>query len=74
MYKVYSNINCPACQALKQRLTEWGIPFENIMVNKDPQARELLAAHGLRSVPQLFKTTGELVTNPMDKTREELLG
>lgn len=72
MFTVYSNINCPACQALKDKLTAWGIPHEVIMVNKDPLAREHLAKFGLRSVPQLLKDD-RFLPNPLDLTREELL-
>lgn len=72
MYTIYSNINCPACVGLKQRLTEWGIPHKIIYVNKDPKARALMAEHGFRSVPQLA-LDGNFINNPTEVTKEDLL-
>jgi glutaredoxin len=39
---VYSKENCPACTALKQRLTREGESFTEIMVGKDITRDEFL--------------------------------
>jgi glutaredoxin len=40
---VYSKENCPACTALKARLTKDGESFTEIMVGKDITREEFLA-------------------------------
>lgn len=54
MLTVYSKNNCPFCDRAKQLLESKGVPFSEINIETDPEARQLLVDHGLRSVPQIF--------------------
>jgi mycoredoxin len=52
--KVYTTSWCPDCRAAKRVLTEKGIPFEDIDIEKVPGALEIVvAAKGKRVVPTL---------------------
>ena len=55
MITVYSKNNCPFCDRAKALLESKGIPFETVMMEDAPEAREFLVEQGLRSVPQIFK-------------------
>jgi glutaredoxin 3 len=55
MITVYSKNNCPFCDRAKALLESKGIPFETVMMEDQPDAREFLMEQGLRSVPQIFK-------------------
>lgn len=53
--RVYSTLICPYCIRAKLLLRERGIPFEEIDVTGDHQARQwLVQATGRRTVPQIF--------------------
>ncbi len=55
MIKMYTTSWCPDCQVTKQALTRKGIPFEEINIEHDEQAAELVMSvnGGRRSVPTL---------------------
>ena len=53
-YVVFSKSVCPNCVTLKQRLITKNIPFTEIKVDEDTEAREFLVGQGFRSVPVLF--------------------
>lgn len=55
MITIYSQTNCPNCVYAAQRLKEFGIPFEEIKIDKDAEARAFIIGRGYRTVPQLFK-------------------
>ncbi len=52
---MYTTSWCPDCQVAKQALTKKGIPFEEINIEQDEQAAELVMSvnGGRRSVPTL---------------------
>ena len=51
---VYTTSWCPDCKAAKRVLTEKGIPFEEIDIEKTPEALKIvIAAKGKRVVPTL---------------------
>ena len=53
--RVYSTLICPYCIRAKLLLKEKGIPFEEIDVTGDHEARQwLVGATGRRTVPQIF--------------------
>jgi glutaredoxin 3 len=53
--RVYSTRVCPYCVRAKLLLEARGIPFEEIDVSDDPEARAwLVQATGRRTVPQIF--------------------
>lgn len=49
--KVFSTENCFKCKAVKRFLTEKGVEFTGVMVDKDPESLELLHTLGYSSVP-----------------------
>lgn len=53
---IYSTQTCPFCRSAKQLLEERGIPFTEVDVTGDDEARERLVerADGRRTVPQIF--------------------
>ena len=54
MLTVYSKEVCPYCVKAKNFLQLKKIPFQEIDVVKNPDAREKLVSMGLRTVPQIF--------------------
>jgi glutaredoxin 3 len=53
--RVYSTTHCAYCVRAKRLLEARGIPFTEIDVTNDPEARAwLVAATGQRTVPQIF--------------------
>jgi glutaredoxin 3 len=53
--KIYTTPICPYCHRAKRLLDTKGVPYEEIDVSGDDQARVNLAERtGLRSVPQIF--------------------
>lgn len=53
--KVYSTGICPICEKTKTLLTKWGIPFDELRVDRDQGAlREFsIVTNGARTVPQI---------------------
>jgi glutaredoxin len=57
---VYSKENCPACTALKARLTKEGESFTEIMVGKDMTREEFLEKFPqVRQMPHLLFANDE---------------
>jgi|TARA_B110000977_G_C10793279_1_gene383322 glutaredoxin 3 len=54
MLKIYTRNTCQYCSSAKAVLTNKGITYEEVNVDKDPTAREWLMEKGHRSVPQLY--------------------
>ena len=61
MLTVYSKNNCPFCVQAKNLLTLKGIEFEEINIEKQPEAREFIVSEGHRTVPQIYKDGGLFV-------------
>jgi glutaredoxin-related protein len=55
MLTVYSKNNCPFCVQAKRLLESKSVPYQEINIENDPSARQMLLDKGLRSVPQIFK-------------------
>ena len=53
---VYTTEQCPYCKFAKQLLTDKGVAFNELRIDKDSKLREALNARqpGLRTVPQIF--------------------
>ena len=52
---VYSIVGCPFCARAKSLLTELGVPYVDINLDKRPDLRgELAERTGRRTVPQIF--------------------
>lgn len=54
MLTVYSKQNCPFCDRAKNLLDLKGIPYQEVRVDQDAQAREFVVQKGHRSVPQIY--------------------
>jgi len=59
MLKIYSKTVCPFCVNAKKFLKAKDIPFEEINIEENEEAREFLKSQGHRSVPQIYHC-GEL--------------
>jgi glutaredoxin len=55
MLKIYSKANCPFCDQAKNLLKLKNIPFEEIRVDENPEARQFIVEEGHRTVPQIYK-------------------
>lgn len=51
MIKVYSTPDCMPCKMTKKYLTEHDVPFEDINVEEDEAALELIKSKGFFSLP-----------------------
>lgn len=53
---IYSTVSCPYCMHAKELLTEKGVKYQEILIDKDPAKRDemLSKTNGARSVPQIF--------------------
>ena len=54
MITVYSKNNCPFCDRAKQLLESKDVPYTEVNIENDTDARQMLVDKGLRSVPQIF--------------------
>jgi glutaredoxin 3 len=53
--KIYTTQTCPYCQRAKRLLQKKNVPYEEIDVSWDDDARmQLMERTGLRTVPQIF--------------------
>jgi len=60
MLTVYSKADCKFCDRAKTLLTMKNIPFKEVRVDQDPDARQLIISQGHRTVPQIYQN-GQLV-------------
>ena len=53
---IYGDEHCPYCAAARMLFTRKGVPFEDVVVSRDPaRFDEMLAkSGGRRSIPQVF--------------------
>jgi glutaredoxin len=54
MLTVYSKTVCPFCVNAKNYLKSKNIPFEEINIEEDDQARQFIVDKGHRTVPQIY--------------------
>jgi glutaredoxin 3 len=53
--KIYTTETCPYCQRAKRLLQKKNVPYEEIDVSSDDDARtRLMQSTGRRTVPQIF--------------------
>ena len=66
--RVYTTHWCPDCRWTKQFLRERGIPYEEINVDEDPDAEELILRvnEGLRKVPTIEVDGRYFACSPFD--------
>lgn len=54
MLQVYSKNNCPICVQAKTFLDRKNVPYEEIKIDEDAAARQMLLAAHHKSVPQIY--------------------
>ena len=54
MLTIYSKNFCPHCVSAKHYLKTKNIPFREVNIEQDADAREFITSMGLRTVPQIF--------------------
>lgn len=54
MLTVYSKQHCPFCDRAKALLKNKNIPFEEIRIDENEDAREFILEKGHRTVPQIY--------------------
>lgn len=55
MLTVYSKNNCPFCDRAKSLLKLKDVPFVEIRIDQEPDARDFIINKGHRTVPQIYK-------------------
>lgn len=54
MLQVYSKNNCPICVQAKTFLDRKNVPYEEIKIDQNTEARQMLLSAGHKSVPQIY--------------------
>jgi mycoredoxin len=72
----YSTNWCPACRRAKKLMTEIGIHFEEINIDRDKDASEYVIKvnNGYRSVPTIIFPDGDILVEPSNRQLEKKLG
>ena len=55
MLTIYSKNHCAFCDQAKALLKSKDIPFEEVKIDENTEAREFILAEGHRTVPQIYK-------------------
>lgn len=65
-FTLYSTPWCGYCHRLKGQLTREGIEFDEVDIDRQPEAAALVerANHGNQTVPTLVFSDGSSLTNP----------
>ena len=71
MITVYTKTVCGYCGVAKRWLKNNGFTFEEVNIEHDASARDLLVRNGFRSVPQIFFGNGVLVEGGADGLKKE---
>lgn len=79
--KVYSTGICPICDNTKNLLKKWGIPYEEVRIDIDPEGRKefIRVTSSARTVPQIsidghwIGGFTELTEMHMDNQLDELI-
>lgn len=57
MLTVYSKNHCPFCDQAKALLNRKNIPFNEVKIDENTDARQFIVESGHRTVPQIYKGT-----------------
>lgn len=55
MLTVYSKNNCPFCVQAKNLLKLKNIPFDEVRIDENTEAKEFILSQGHRTVPQIYQ-------------------
>lgn len=70
MIKVYSKTVCPQCRMVKKFLEDKGVPFEEINIEKNEEAKTYLQSLGFQTVPVTVSGDEMIAGFAVDKLRE----
>lgn len=70
---VYLTRWCGECLRATRYLTAWGIPFETVNIDQNPEADQFVRRtnHGYRSVPTIVFPDGSVLVEPSEKALAE---
>ncbi|MEA3302361.1 MAG: glutaredoxin domain-containing protein [Pseudomonadota bacterium] len=68
---IYTTRNCPNCRQAKAAMKQWGIPFQELDIEKNQRAAKEFARQQVRTVPLI--TIGERVLKGYDVRRLKTL-
>lgn len=74
-FTMYSTPWCGYCRRLKSQLSREGIAFEEVDIEEQPEATEIVekANNGAQTVPTLVFADGSALTNPsLAQIKEQL--
>jgi len=73
---VYSTVWCPDCKRAKKFFGEQRIPYQNIDIEKDPEAMAFVEQinNGMRVVPTIIFPDGSILTEPSNAELASKLG
>lgn len=76
MIKMYTTSWCSDCHRAKYILNEYGVPFENIDVEKDEEGMAFVKAinNGFRIVPTIIFPDGSILVEPSNQVLADKLG
>ena len=57
MLTIYTKDKCFYCKALKKKLTEWGMDYQEVNISNSETAMEWFQKAGHKTVPQLYYNT-----------------
>lgn len=55
MLTVYSKNHCPFCDQAKALLNKKNIPFNEVKIDENTEARQFIVEAGHRTVPQIYR-------------------
>ena len=70
---LYTQLNCPYCEIMKQKLSDWGYEYNEINIQYSIEGKQFLKDPGHRVVPQVyFGSTHVNKFDTMQMTQERL--
>jgi len=60
-YVIYTADNCSWCEKAKELLTNNGMTYLEKNISKNKQYRDTLRYRGLKTVPQIYEGTSEII-------------
>ena len=70
MLTVYSKNHCPFCDQAKALLNSKSIPFTEVKIDEDADARAFIVGEGHRTVPQIYKDGALFVSGGFNGLRQ----
>ena len=70
MIKVYSKTVCPQCRMVKKFFEDKGVPFEEINIEKNEDAKTYLQSLGFQTVPVTVSGDEMIAGFAVDKLRD----